>query len=183
MLVTKKESDSNSQYCFLDYTSSCQNSIRIRGLILSRYKTVHGFRAFERYSGPVVHFARVSPELEEEYRSPPPSFHLPPAIYIRSAETRPSFAFLRTRGSASLPTAFPRTQKSRRGGRRRTEKVSFLPSFHRWPAQSERDRSAISRGRGQISPDNNTSLLQQFQQLRGRGRAQLQVYVRLTCIR
>lgn len=31
---------------------------------------------------------------------------------------------------------------------------------------SERDRSDISRGRRQISPDNNTSLLQQFQQSR-----------------
>lgn len=95
---------------------------------------------------------------------------LPSAIYIRPAETRPSFAFLRTRGSASLER---RSHEGRRkeeegGGRRK------FPSFHRWPARSERDRSAISRGRGQISPDNNTSLLQQFQQL---GRAQLQVYV------
>lgn len=102
----------------------------------------------ERYSSPVVHFARVllAGGIPISGARKPPSF---PAIYIRLAT---KFAFLETRGSASVELE----QKSRGG-----ESFSVLP----WAAPSERDRSGISRGRRQISPDNNTSLLQQFQQL------------------
>lgn len=131
-------------------------------------ETVHGSREFLRSKD-----IQVRSFTLPEFRARggiPISIHrllsLPSAIYIRPAETRPSFAFLRTRGSASQKSR--REEEEEGGGRRK------FPSFHRWPARSERDRSAISRGRGQISPDNNTSLLQQFQQL---GRAQLQVYV------
>lgn len=101
----------NSKLCYSpSITSSYQNS---QSNPFNPPRIQNGFRTFERYSGAVVHFARVSPR-----GGIPISTTSSSAIYIRSAEPRPSFAFLRTRGSAEV-----REGGGRRGGE------SFLPSF------------------------------------------------------
>lgn len=90
-------------------------------------ETVHGSREFLRSKD-----IQVRSFTLPEFRARggiPISIHrllsLPSAIYIRPAETRPSFAFLRTRGSASQKSR--REEEEEGGGRRKFP--SFLPSI------------------------------------------------------
>lgn len=117
---------SNSNYSsYVDDKGCLNTNSKTRSSLMKRFTDLA--TPFERYSGPVVHFARVSSSRRNTDLHPPPSFPSLRDLYKAGRNTA------KFRLSSNAWERIPRTQKSRREeeGRRgwRTEKVSFLPSM------------------------------------------------------
>lgn len=129
-----------------------ENNLIDRPSILSTFDL--SFKDARRGDNPPPTSPRILPSSLISRRMFHSLFHPRLSRLMQSESVLPLLSY--SASAISLPSvSFPR---SRSPG---VERRNFRRAF-----PSERDRSDISRGRRQISPDNNTSLLQQFQQSR-----------------